>query len=40
MGIIYCITNLVNNKKYIGQTVRTWQERWEDHLEAMNNLKC
>lgn len=38
MGIIYCITNLVNKKMYIGQTVRTMQERWKDHLESARNL--
>lgn len=38
MGTIYCITNLINNKMYIGQTFRTWQERWKDHLEAAQDL--
>lgn len=37
MGIIYSITNLINNKMYIGQTARTWQERWKDHLEYYRN---
>ena len=30
-GIIYKVTNLVNNKIYIGQTERTLKERWEQH---------
>lgn len=30
-GIIYKITNLVNNKVYIGQTERTLKERWGQH---------
>jgi group I intron endonuclease len=33
MGIIYCITNIINEKKYVGQTVRTLEERWEAHVE-------
>lgn len=31
MGIIYKITNLVNKKIYIGQTVRTLEQRWSEH---------
>lgn len=30
-GIIYKITNLINNKVYIGQTERTLKERWKQH---------
>lgn len=38
MGIIYCITNKINNKMYIGQTARLLQERWKDHLESARDL--
>ena len=35
---IYKITNLLNNKVYIGQTIRTDQSRWRRHiLDAKNN---
>lgn len=30
--IIYLIKNKINGKQYVGQTVRTLQERWGDHL--------
>lgn len=31
-GIIYCFTNKVNNKKYIGQTQQTLKQRISNHL--------
>ena len=34
-GIIYCITNRINCKKYIGQTVRSLKERWKDHCKSL-----
>lgn len=35
--IIYKITNLINNKIYIGQTVHTLQERWMGHVWDAKN---
>ena len=32
MMIIYKITNLINGKVYIGQTIRPMEERFERHL--------
>ena len=31
-GYIYCITNTVNGKQYIGQTIRTIEQRFKDHI--------
>ena len=36
-GIIYKITNTVDGKIYIGQTVRSFWERYEGHLENTKN---
>ena len=33
-GYIYKITNRVNNKVYIGQTRRTIEIRWKQHIKA------
>lgn len=33
-GVIYLISNLVNGKKYVGQTTRTVEERFKEHAAA------
>jgi group I intron endonuclease len=43
MGIIYLIRNNINNKCYVGQTIRTLEKRWKEHCKvsegctALNN---
>lgn len=32
MGYIYLITNLLNNKKYVGQTIKSPKDRWKEHI--------
>ena len=34
MGCVYKITNKINNKAYIGYTVRTLKERWQQHVRC------
>lgn len=38
-GIVYLITNLVNNKKYVGITTRTIKIRWNEHVQDALNSK-
>lgn len=39
MGYIYLITNNINNKKYVGKTVRSIRERWVEHIQNSKNDK-
>lgn len=32
--VIYLVTNKINGKKYVGQTIRPLSERWKDHCRA------
>lgn len=38
-GFIYVITNSVNGKQYVGQTIRTINKRWGDHLRKQKYNK-
>lgn len=38
MGYIYKITNINNGKSYIGQTKRTVEQRWKEHLYDEKNI--
>ena len=39
MGFIYCITNKINQKKYIGKTLNTVEHRWKEHLKDYKKRK-
>jgi len=33
-GMVYLITNEVNGKHYVGQTTRTVEQRFKEHMES------
>lgn len=37
-GKIYCITNTITGKKYIGQTRRSIESRWKQHIKASTKV--
>ena len=39
IGRVYIITNLINDKKYVGITTRTIEERFKEHIRSSNNEK-
>lgn len=39
-GIIYCITNTINQKKYIGKSFSTIEKRFKEHLSDSNKKRC
>lgn len=37
MGYIYCITNIINNKQYVGNTI---EERFKEHCRDSRKTRC
>ena len=35
---VYLVTNTVNGKRYVGQTVRTLKQRWKEHIRDSKDI--
>ena len=40
MGYIYCMTNLINSKRYVGKTTQTPEERFKEHCADAFRERC
>lgn len=40
IGVVYKITNIINNKTYIGITTTAIQKRWKQHINTAYNLNA
>ena len=40
MAYIYKITNRINKKVYIGKTYTSVEQRWKEHLQDYNKIRC